>query len=688
MLAPRDARPHEYTERAHKLASGLSDEATNNLGAICHAKTDHESTVRWYREAVRASPNNKAMVQNLSVALLSLGSQIMRQDPKRAIRCFQEVLARTPTDAEALHHLGMTYAQLRKHDKALIFLKLAAHFDPKRAAIAHNEIGSIYNARQEYGLALQYYELALRSDPGSAQALNNIGAVCITTGRLDDAFQYLMRAKTADPNHVEAYKNLGWLLWDYGQIDLAVQMYESCIRLQPLYWKPSQNRLLSLNYLPWVSMGEVFEAHRAWGERFCREIAPLASSAWLQCPPSRERQLRLGYVSPDLFHHSVSFFAQCLFEHRDSAQFDIFVYSNAVREDDKTEMFKSMVPVEHWRRTNDQTAVQVAQQIRDDRVDILIDLAGHTANNRLDIMAQKPAPLQFTYIGYCNTTGLGAIDYRISDEVTDPPETQQRFVEELVRLPGCFLCYTPPAQVPDIGELPALRIGSITFGSFSCLAKVSDPCIACWARILAAVPRSRLVMKNKGFFSRDVRARIVHRFSQHSIPEHRLRLLALAPTPFEHLALHGEVDIMLDTFPYANTTLTCEALLMGVPPVCLKGETHGSRVGASLIGTVGLADVCVAGSLDDYVLKASSLANDLDRLSQLRLGLRRMVLASHLCDGRCFMRERFEHMLHEKWRLYCEGRPPAVQSFASEQAPEVLAPRPFGPPLATHSRSH
>ncbi|CAJ1365308.1 unnamed protein product [Effrenium voratum] len=392
----------------------------------------------------------------------------------------------------------------------------------------------------------------------------------------------------------------------------------------------------------------------------------------------------LGLEASDLrlehYSGSVSFFCHALLEHCNKEQFEIYIYNNASREDDKTEVFKTLVPPNRWRKVLGQSAVEVAEMIRADEIDILIELAGHTANNRLDVIALKPAPVQITYIGYNNTTGLGAIDYRLVDEVVDPIDTTQPFSEELVRIPGCFLCYTPPTRIPEVEALPALR-GYVTFGSFSCLAKVGEPVVALWARCLHEVPNSRLLVKNKGFYSPDVQATFIAKFKAYGIPEHRLKLMALAPTSYEHLNIYNEVDIALDTFPYSNTTTTCESLLMGVPAVCLVGSTHGSRVCYTLLSAIGLAEFA-AQTQEAYVTKVKGLCSNLQTLAMLRKNLRQIMLSSALCDGSGFVRDKFEPILREKWLAYCNGRQPSQQVFSGNGAPDPLAPGPFAAPLA------
>ncbi|CAK0833031.1 unnamed protein product [Prorocentrum cordatum] len=603
-----------------------------------------DAAVQWYRAAAHVAPNCEVAASNLAVTLVSLGLSIRATDPKRAIKCYQESLVLSPANANAYYNLGVSYAEQHKHAKALINYQLAVHFEP-RCAEAYNNMGVIYKEQENLEKALKYYHLALQCNPRFAQApapaaaqregvslrrvgqvpllsynagtiarekckqwqralallsemwevkqaLNNLGVACTTTGRLQEALEYLTRAVASAPSYAEAYNNLGWLFWDHGDLGQALRMYERCIELSPSSKNPCQNRLLALNYLHGVSPDVVYEAHRAWAERFTAELGP----AFTEWPVSRtvNRRLRVGYISPDFFHHSVSFFIHAIFEHRNKEQFDIFVYSNTSREDDKTALFKGMVPEDRWKQVTGRPAHEVAQLIRDDHIDVLVELAGHTANNRLDVVALKPAPVQITYIGYNNTTGLGAIDYRITDAVVDPPDSTQPFSEELVRLPGCFLCYTPPARVPDVEQLPALRNGFVTFGSFSCLAKIGAPCVALWARVLHEVPNSRLLVKNKGFYSLEVQQSFISQFKAHGIAEHRLKLMSLAQTSYDHLKVYNEVDVALDTFPYSNTTTSCETLLMGVPVVCLVGSTHGSRVGVTLLNILGLAEFAAA----------------------------------------------------------------------------------------------
>lgn len=470
--------------------------------------------------------------------------------------------------------------------------------------------------------------------------LFNMGKSHTLRGEFSQAADCLARAIAADPEFPEPYNVLGRVYLEQGDVRSGIQMYERCIELAPSAATPAHNRLLCLNYPHGVPMRDLFEAHKSWGQWFNTQFLHIGEFEDWPNVSSGSGRVRIGYISPDFCDHSTAFFAQCLLEHYDKDRFDVFVYSNAMRQDSVTESLRSLLPSENWRHVVGSSACEVAKLIRDDGIGMLIDLAGHTADNRLDVMVLKPAPVQFTYIGYPNTTGLKAVDFLISDATVDPPDTEQEeFTERLVRLPGCFLCYSPPARFPRV-QWKGLEQERVTFGSLSNLAKLSAPCISLWARVLAQVPGSRLVLKAHGFQSSDVQAKFLEQFKSHGVSGEQLELCCPSPK-FEALEVYNDIDIALDTFPYAGTTTVCEALFMGVPVISLQGDVHRSRVGSSLLAAVGLSRF-VAGTEDAYVEKASYLAVDREALAVLRSTLHEKFLASPLCDGQSFMRKSFE----------------------------------------------
>jgi predicted O-linked N-acetylglucosamine transferase (SPINDLY family) len=293
--------------------------------------------------------------------------------------------------------------------------------------------------------------------------------------------------------------------------------------------------------------------------------------------------------------------------------------------------------------------------IRRDKIDILIELTGHTAGNRLDVMAIRPAPIAVTWIGYPNSTGLPTIDYRFTDAIVDPPETKQRYSETLVRLPGPFLCYTPPTDAPEVSETPAVGNGFVTFGSFNNLAKVNQRVLQVWCAILNRVRDSRMLIKCKPFASDTVRTKVLQRFEKLGVPAKRVDLTPLLPTTKEHLSMYSMIDISLDTFPYAGTTTTCEALFMGVPVITLaKQHNHAHSVGATLLSRIKGLGEFVTYTETDYVEKAVALATNLPRLSALRRTVRTSMVKSPVCDGKAFTKG-LEDTYVDLWSKYVEN---------------------------------
>ena len=348
-------------------------------------------------------------------------------------------------------------------------------------------------------------------------------------------------------------------------------------------------------------------------------------------------RLRVGYVSADFRRHSCAYFLEALLAHHDHGRFEIFAYADDRRSDDITERLKPMV--DHWRSLIGMPDKAVAELVRNDRIHLLVDLAGHTAGNRLSAFAEKPAPIQVSWLGYPATTGLSAIDYRLSDDICDPPGATERFhTETLWRLPGGFLCYTAPREAPAVSPSPCSTGQPVTFGSFNNLAKVNQAVLEAWAELVSAVPGSRLLLKSKALRAPSVSERVAEVFTRRGIARERIILEGWAEALAAHLAMYGKIDIALDTFPYNGTTTTFEAMWMGVPVISLAGDRHSARVGASILTRCGLEDF-IAKSLDDYLAKAIALARDPQALGELRRALRPRLANSPLCDGKAFAQQ-------------------------------------------------
>ncbi|WOG90548.1 hypothetical protein DCAR_0309792 [Daucus carota subsp. sativus] len=584
-------------------------------------------------------------VINLMGTLDTLIQVKLEGDINQGVAYYKKALYYNWHYADAMYNLGVAYGEMLKFDMAIVFYELAFHFNP-HCAEACNNLGVIYKDCDNLDKAVKCYQLALSMKPNFSQSLDNLGVVFTVQGKMDAAASMIEKAIVANPTYAEAYNNLGVLYRDAGDITLAIEAYEQCLKIDP--------RLSS-------KVGNNF-IEEDWGRRFMKLYQQYTS--W-ENPKDPERPLVIGYVSPDYFTHSVSYFIEAPLIYHDYANYKVVA-------DAKTNKFRDRVLRKGgiWRDIYGIDEKKVASMVREDKVDILVELTGHTANNKLGMMACKPAPVQVTWIGYPNTTGLPTIDYRISDPLADPPNTKQMHVEELVRLPDSFLCYTPSPEAGPLTQTPALSNGFITFGSFNNLAKITPKVLQVWARILCAVPNSRLVVKCKPFCCDNVRQRFLATLEQLGLESLRVDLLPLILFNHDHMQAYALMDISLDTFPYAGTTTTCESLYMGVPCVTMGGSVHANNVGVSFLKTVGLGHL-VARSEDEYVALALQLASDVAALSNLRMGLRDLMANSPLCDGAKFC-SGLESAYRNMWRRYCKGDVPSLKrmELLQQQPPE------------------
>ena len=583
-----------------------------------------------------------------------------RGDLAAAERGCRAAIAVAPRHARALHLLGVVLAQAGRDQEAAVVLERACDAAPEDAT-AQYHLGNALRVTAGPLAAAEHYTRALAIDPGYAQGHNGLGNVLRQLGDLDGAAaSYLQAIELAptlpDPHHnlamileargelsaavaavsrayalglrtPELFNNRGSLLMKLGRIDEAEQALRQAIALRPQFAAAHSNLLLCLHYRPY-DHAATFEEHRAWQERQAAVVPALPPRALADDPG---RRLRIGYVTPDLGGHPVGSFIRPLLEAHDRSCFDVTCYIDSGHAAACADWLRALP--DRWRDVNGLADEAVAQLVREDAIDILVDLAGHTAHHRLLAFARRPAPVQVTYCGYPDTTGMDAIDYRISDERADPAGmTEAYHSETLVRLPGPFLCYQPPTNAPAPAARPFLAGAPFTFGSFAHLPKINAAVVALWSGLLQAVPGSRMLIKALALVEDDARQTLRDTFAAHGVGAERVELVGWTATHAEHMALYAGIDVVLDTFPYAGATTTCEALWMGVPVVTLAGRTHVARVGVSLLNAVGL-DELVADTPEQYVAIAVALANDHDGLGALCAGLRDRMAASPLCDG-------------------------------------------------------
>ena len=593
-----------------------------------------------YTRILAAAPGHADCRHFLGVLALQTGRTEL------AVRLIGDALAADGRDPARHNTLGNALHGLGRLDEAAASYRLALALKPDYAGARYN-LANVLQARGRPEEALEHFEQALALEPGRAELHNNLGVALLELGRFTEAVARFERALALAPDHAEACNNLGKGCQELGRMAEAVAHYRRALALRPDYAEAHSNLLMTLAYLPDCPAGQLLAEHREYGRRRLHPAPPHAN------PHDPERRLRVGYVSGDFRHHVVGFFIEPVLAAHDPAAVSVHCYSETQRPDAVTARLKGLA--EGWRDTAGLGDEAMAAQLRADGIDILVDLAGHSAFNRLPVFARKPAPVQVTYLGYPGTTGVAAIDYRLVDPVSDPEGVADAQASEaLVRLTDGFLCYRPP---PGASPEPARSPGPLTFGSFNNLNKLSPPVLALWAALLRRLPEARLLLKSRQLADPLVARALRAVFETHGVAGERLELRAWTAGPEAHLESYRRLDVALDPLPYTGTTTSCEALWMGVPVVTLAGDRHAARMGASLLTRLGLGDL-IAADEAEYLELAAALAADAPRRARLRAELRPRMAASPLCDAPALAR-RLETAYRVMWRRWCAGEPAA-----------------------------
>ncbi len=617
---------------------------------------------------------------------VSLGAMAHREGRlDDAEAAYRAVLAASPRQVDALYLLGMLVGQRGASGEATALLERALALAPGRTAVrlglvpqllragrvsdalthaeravaeapaqapAHHALGDARLAAGETLAAVESYLAAAQLDPTRRASFENAGVALRDLGLLGDATWCFAEAGRRGPPSAPLLANLAGLVKDAGRIDEALARYREALALEPSLPGLASNLLYAMHYADGATPAEVFEAHATLGATLGAAsdgglagaphegstvgaaLDPCAASAETGlggAAPMAARPLRVGYVSPDIRQHSVAYFLEPVLAHHEGVE--VFVYADVPRPDAVTERVRAMVP-SGFRSVVGLDDAQVRALVLADGIDVLVDLAGHTANHRLGVFGARAARTQVTWLGYPGSTGVKAMDFRLTDAEADPPGHEAFATETLVRLPSGFLCYQPPSDAPDVAPSPAGLDGPLTFGSFNQLAKLSASTLALWARVMEAVPRSRLFLKARGLGDPGTVEAFRARLDASGIDVARVEFAGQQRDGRAHLDSYGRLDVALDPFPYNGTTTTCEALWMGVPTLVREGDRHASRVGLSLLTRVGLP--LVARTDDEYVAMAVALDADRGALASLRASLRARVAASPLCDARAF----------------------------------------------------
>jgi predicted O-linked N-acetylglucosamine transferase (SPINDLY family) len=627
-------------------------ELINDRGNVLLALGRAEEASAAFRRALELLPANPFLLNNLGNALQAQGL------PEKALEAYRTALAIQPAFAEAHHNAGNILHERGEYLEALTAYRTALGLRPNYAS-AYRNLANSLRALRRTGEALEALQAAERLEPANAATENSRGALYLELGRPDEAMASFRRALAWQPGYAAAQSNLAATLADHGELEAALALWRTALAEHPEHAGLHRNFVYLQWFRPDGDAASILRAARSWNDRHAEplEAAPRAHGN----SPAPERRLRLGYVSPNFCDHVVGRNLLPLLREHDRGRFEIFCYSDVARPDAITGLFRGYA--QHWRDTAGLSDAQLAERVREDRIDVLVDTTLHMEGCRLLVFARRPAPVQVTFAGYPGTTGLAAMDERLTDPFLDPPGlTDADYSETSLRLPASFWCYDPLERDISAGPLPAAARGVVTFGCFNHSRKLNDAVLALWARVLVAVPGSRLLIQAR---AANHRQRLLGILRQGGVDSERVGFLDLRPRR-EYLGLYRRIDIMLDSFPYNGHTTSLDALWMGVPVVTKAGRSVVSRAGLSQLTNLGFPE-WVAETDERFIAIAASLASDLPRLMSLRSALRARMEQSPLMNAPEFARG-VEAACREAWKQWCARgapRPTPTQGGAA-----------------------
>lgn len=647
-------------------------DALHLLGLIAFQCGHYQSAVELIAKAIKITPNNAQYYSNLSAAHYTLGNYaealstshhailinpsfadayVKQGNAYRethqlssAESSYRKAIALKTDFVEALNNLGIILALQGRHLEAIPYYRSILKLHPQHPETLYN-LGMALGALGQHEEAISSYQQVIQLQPDHVEAHHHLGVLFYHLGRPEEAIIQYQQTLALKPNHADAYSNLGNAYNTLGNADQALISYRAAVTHNPQHAIAYSNLLLSMQYMTRFSAEEIFQEHL----RFANQFESPLKAAWPQHLNIKDqhKRLKIGYVSADFRYHAVAFFIQPILSHHDSSQTEIYCYYNFSLHDHITAEISALA--DHWVQCHHFSDAQLAEKIAEDGIDILVDLSGHTAYNRLLTFARKPAPIQLTWLGYPGTTGLSAIDYRLTDHDLDPEGLTERFhSEKLLRL-SSSANFKPEADSPPINSLPAMRSGRITLACLNNLVKINHDVIQLWAKILHALPDAQLLLGNVNDIT--TQQRVTQLFADAGVSAERLILKAKMPLN-EYLLLHHEIDLALDPFPFNGGTTTYHSLWMGVPVITLAGNTTASRSGASILSRAGLTE-CITHSQQDYLDRVVAYANDLATLNRLRVNLRdRIHLASE--DDSLNLTKELESTYRKIWQIWCQ----------------------------------
>lgn len=589
-----------------------------------HRRGEIAQAEALYKFILARQPRNPDALHLLGMAAHQGGRHM------EALSLIQQAVQVNNGVAEYHDHLGVVLIALGRHEEAIAALRQTLGMDQKRP----NTWIALGRAQMNLGRvprALESFKTALELAPDNVDALSNVGVCYYEMERLEEAKTNFQAALRHNPAVAAIWNNMGAIQIEQGDADASVEAYEEAIRRDPGYSQAYCNRLMNEQYRPSVTPERLLELSRGWDESFTPKPTPTLAPR----PRNPGEPIRVGFLSPDLCRAPVGYFVCGMLRSLDRRGFTTLVYSTTPRLDDLSADIKRHVSL--WRDVRALSDDRLLMTIRADGVDVLFDLAGHTKGNRLRVFARRAAPVQVTWAGYVGTTGLSTMDYILADRLQIPEADERFYTERVIRMPNGYVCYEPPPYSPLVGPLPAERNGYVTFGGFHNVGKAGALSVSTWARVLHAVPDSKLILAYKKLNDPVVAARLRRRFAEAGIPDERVVIEGSTPH-WQLLNRYNDIDIALDSRPYSGGLTTLEAMWMGVPVVTTPGRTFAGRHSLTHLTNAGFGDL-VAADEDGYVRLASELAADRRRLAELRRGLRPRLIDSPLMDPRRFARD-------------------------------------------------
>ena len=620
---------------SYQQATGLYQEALrrefktaevfHNLGLALAKLGQHAAAIQNYQKALDLNANFASAYYNLGVILQDRG------ESGASIVNYRHALRLRPNHPSTLFNLGVALQQQGELAEARILYGEVLKVKPHHLGALYN-LARLLQEAEEVEEASGLFKLLLNLAPEHPQAYYWLGKALHDLWRLDEALSYLQAGIKYHPQSAALYNLLAYVYNNLAQHSDAISACKKALAIKPDFWQAHSNLLVMMHFYLDHNLEEIFLAHQAWSQRHLSESARGFTHI---LSTDINKRLRVGYVSPNFYRGPVGYFTRPLFAAHDKNQVEIYCYYNFKIFDDVTQQLQSFA--DKWQNIAGMEDAAAAELIYEDKIDILVDLSGQTADHRLLVFARKPAPIQVTWLDYFDTTGLPSMDYLISDPHHTPPDTAQRFTEKVVRLAETRLCFSPPEFAPDVMPLPALVNGYLTFGSFNRSSKMIPEVVALWARILNEIPNARLILKGGALNDPEAWDKTYAKFADHGIVASRIELRS-ASAHSEMLKEYGDIDIALDPFPHNGGATTCDALWMGVPVIALRGRDMIGRQSAAMLTNVGLQEF-VAESEGEYIAIAKAWQNNFARLAEIRKQLRGNMGTSPLCNGSRFARE-------------------------------------------------